>query len=213
MIHALDFKQAKDRSCGPTSPTGRIISGQAYREPDRRLLQSPSRSVALVGISIAAALALLLQVDAMPVWLAGLIATAGAYGYLCLTLNDDDAEIENVTPIAACSGCIDPADIERLMAQLMRHRSPESSAGSLFAAQDEDVSAIGVLRHEIGLDQGTLSHSIVSRHLGSRCSTRVDVTGDTLLSDLTHRIFGEGLNRISVYTDSFFDSRTVAAAK
>lgn len=203
MFHALDFSYSGDSPRFPVSPASGVISGQAYLEIDQLPLHRPPKSVALAGLSLALLIMLLLNLGIIPLWFALVTGATWIYSYLCLAVNEGDAEIENVTPIAAEPGCIDPSAIETLMAILMRHR--------LSASYTSPIS--GLLRHEIALQDGTLTHSVVSDQSGSRREIRINIRDDRQLLALTQEIFGNDRNRVSVYTGGSFVSRPPAAGR
>lgn len=207
MFHALDFWPSGDSPRFPVFPASRVISGQAYLEIDQPPLHRPSQSVTLAGLSLALLIVLLLDIGIMPLWLALVTGATGIYGYLCFALNEDEPEIENVTPIAAEAGCIDPTAIEKLMTILMRQRMSASRTSPMSGLHEIAHATGGTLRHEIALADGTLTHSIVSDQPGSRRVTQIDITGDRQLSALTQEIFGDDRNRVTFYTGGSFNSR------
>lgn len=213
MFHALDFRHSGDSPRFPVFPANRVISGQAYLESDEHPLHRPSQPVAVAGIALTLLILLLLNLDVMPLWLALVTGATGVYGYLCFAVNEDDPEIENVTPIADEAGCIDPAAIEKLMTILMRHRLSAFRSSPVAGLVEADYASGGPLRHEIGLDRGVLTHSIVSDHPDSRRETQVDIAGDRQLSALTREIFGDDRNRVSVCTGGAFDDASPPAGR
>ncbi|AUH64296.1 hypothetical protein [Paracoccus zhejiangensis] len=206
MIHALDFTHAGNGSRSPVSPANRVISGQGYLEHNWNPFHTPPQPVVFAGLAALALIGLLVESGAISIWPAMTIAAFGLYCYLVIASDREDAEIENVTPIDKHSGCIDPADVEQLMTILMRHRM--SATGRGLPASARALRDAGILRHEIGFDHGRLTHSIISQHPGSRRETRVRVKDDDQLADLARDIFGDDLNRVSVYTGGMLDSPT-----
>lgn len=213
MFHALDFRHSGDSPRFPVFPANRVISGQAYLESDQHSLHRLPQSVTLAGLSFALVIALLLDFGIMPLWLALVASAAGVYGYLCFAMNEDDPDIENVTPIADEAGCIAPAAIEKLMTILMRHRLSAFRSSPVAGLVEAEYVSGGPLRHEIGLDRGVLTHSIVSDHPDSRRETQVTVAGDRQLSALTREIFGDDRNRVSVYTGGVSDNASRPAGR
>ncbi|WP_299845697.1 hypothetical protein [uncultured Paracoccus sp.] len=211
MIHALDFTHAGDGSRSPAFPGNRVISGQGYLEHHWHPFQTPPQPVVFAGLAALALIGLLVESGAISIWPAMTIAAFGLYCYLVISSDGEDAEIENVTPIDTRSGCIDPADVEQLMTILMRNRLSATRRG--LQASSRALRNTDVLRHEIGFHHGRLTHSIISQHPGSRRETRVRVKGDDQLADLARDIFGDDLNRVSVYTGGMLDCLTARSGR